>query len=252
MRKLDLHDTQKRTIVELQSLIRAWERGASVNSTNIVSTSCDVLDALFPSQGVRQGSLVEWLGEGDASGAGTVSLIVSREVCPEERPLVLIDTCHDLFPLSLSLLGFDLSRLVLIRPASEREALWACEEALRCEAVGVVWANVERFTSTSFRRLQLAAEDSAGIGFLVRSAKAVRQPSWAEVRLKVHPCPSLRGSPGFRVEVVSSHGKPHHSTADIMIDSLKGTLHGNTHSANPLPLVPRMDVATARRRSTGA
>lgn len=252
MGELNFQDTQKRAIVELQSQIRAYERGASINSTTTASMGCDALDALLPSQGVRQGSIVEWLGEGDASGVGTVSLIAGRRVCPEGCPLVLIDTRHDLFPLSLSLLGFDFTRLVLIRPASEREALWACEEALRGQAVGLVWATIEQITSTSFRRLQLAAEASAGIGFLVRSAKAVRQPSWAEVRLKVRPCPSLHGSPSFRVDVVSSHGPNHHSTVDIMIDRLKGTLHGITHSAIPMSLVPRMDVATADRRSTGA
>ncbi|ADG67161.1 conserved hypothetical protein [Planctopirus limnophila DSM 3776] len=251
MGKLNLYDTQKQTIVELQSRIRAWERGASLYSTHYLKTGCGALDTLFPGQGVRQGSLVEWLGDGNSSGAGTVSLITGWRVCPAGRPLVLIDTRHDLFPLSLSLLGFDLSRLILIRPASKREALWACEEALRCEAVGVVWANIEQITSTSFRRLQLAAEDSAGIGFLVRSAKAVHQPSWAEVRFKVYPRPSLRGSPGFQVEVISHHGKPHHSMADIMIDSWKGTLYENRHSANPLPLVPRMDAPATYRRSTG-
>lgn len=251
MGTLNLYDTQKQRIVELQSRIRACERGAFPHSTRYLTTGCDALDTLFPGQGVRQGSLVEWLGESNASGAGTVSLMTGRRVCPAGRPLVLIDTRHDLFPLSLSLLGFDLSRLILIRPASEREALWACEEALRCEAVGVVWANIEQITSTSFRRLQLAAEDSAGIGFLVRSTKAMHQPSWAEVRFKVHPSPSLRGSPGFQVEVISHHGKPHHTTADIMIDNWKGTLYENRHSANPLPLVPRMDIATTRRRSTG-
>lgn len=252
MREIDLHDNRKRTLVELQSQIRAWEQGAPVNSTIAFPVGCDVLDALFPSQGVRRGSLVEWLGDGDSSGAGTLSLIAGRRACSDGRPLVLIDTRHDLFPLSLSLLGFDLSRLVLIRPASEREALWACEEALRCEAIGLVWANIERLTNTSFRRLQLAAKASSGIGFLVRSAKAVRQSSWAEVRFKVHPRPSFRDSPCFRVEVASSHGKPARSTADIMIDSLKGTLHGNTQSANSLSLVSQLAASTGDRRSTGA
>lgn len=252
MERLELHNTRQRTIAELRSRIRAWERGASGNAQAACSMGCGALDALLPSQGVRSGSLVEWLGEGGASGAGTVSLIAGCRVCPPGRPLVLIDVRHDLFPLSLALLGFDLSRLVLIRPASEREALWACEEALRCEAVGVVWANIERITSTSFRRLQLAAKGSSGIGFLVRSAKALHQPSWAEIRLKIQPRPSLRGSLCFRVEVVSSYENPHHSVVDIMIDSLKGTLHGNTDSADPLPLVSRLGVATADRRSTGA
>ncbi len=248
MEKLNLRTPQKRKIIELQGQIRAWERG----STAVFTTGCDALDALLPSHGVREGSLVEWLGNGDASGAGTLSLIAGRRVSPEGRRLVLIDTRHELFALSLSLLGFDLSRLVLIRPASERQALWACEEALRCEAVGLVWMSIERLTGTSFRRLQLAAENSSGIGFLVRSAKAACQPSWAEVRLKVQPRPFLRGSLCFQVEVAASHGKPHHLKANIMIDSLKGTLYGDTHSENSLSLVSRLAVATTHRRSAGA
>lgn len=253
MGTFDLRDArQKRAIVELRNQMRSWGRGPSVGSADSRSTGCEALDALLPNHGVRRGSLVEWLGEGEASGAGTVSLIAGGRVCPEGRPVVLIDPRGDLFPLALSLLGFDLSRLVLIRPASGRESLWACEEALRCEAVGVVWANIERITSTDFRRLLLAAEDSSAIGFLVRWASAVRQPSWAEVRLRVQPRPSRRGSPCFRVELASTHGRPRRSSADIRIDSLKGTLHEDTHSANSLPLVSRMAVATAACRSTGA
>ncbi len=246
------HETQKRTIAELQHRIRACEQGLPFYAAEHRDIDCDSLSALLPGRGVRQGSLVEWLGEGDGSGAGTVSLIVGRQVCPEGQPLVLIDTRRELFPLSLSLLGFDLSRLVLIRPASEREALWACEEALRCEAVGLVWANIERLTSASFRRLQLAAESSSGIGFLVRSAMAISQPSWAEVRLKVHPRPAVRGSPCYQVEVASSYGNSQHTTANVMLDSVKGTLYGNAHSANSLPLVSGMDTATAPCRATGA
>jgi len=245
-------DSQKQTIDELQSRIWARERGLSGNSLETISTGCGSLDNLLPGQGVRKGSLIEWMGEGFSSGAGTVSLIAGRLICPEELPCVVIDTRHELFSLSLSLLGFDLTRLVLIQPASEQEALWACEEALRCEAVGFVWANIERLSSISFRRLQLAAEGSSRIGFLVRSTKALSQPTWAEVRLKVHPRPALRRSPCFRIEVLSSHGKPHQRVSDIMIDSMKGTLHGVTYSENSLPLVSQLGTPTARCRSTGA
>lgn len=245
-------ETQKQTIAELQSRIRAEERGQKFIATSCISMGCDDLDALLPHRGIRPGSLVEWLGNDDTGGAGTVSLIAGRHVCSGGRSLVLIDTRHNLFPPALSLLGFDLSRLVLIRPASERDALWACEEALRCAAVGLVWANIERLGSTSFRRLQLAAEASQGVGFLVRSAHALHRPSWAEVRLRVDPCPSRGASPCFRVEVASCHGSPLHSTADILIDNVQGTIHGSRHSANSLSVVPRMDAPTAPRRSTGA
>lgn len=240
MGKLDHHDTRNQTIVELQNQIWARERGVSPNANTVYSTGCEDLDALLPHQGVRRGSLVEWVGSTSASRAGTLSLIAGKQVCPKERPAVIIDVQHELFPLSLSLLGFDLSRVVLIRPSSEKEALWAFEEALRSVAIGMVWANIERLNSTNFRRLQLAVEASAGIGFLVRSAKALKQPSWAEARLLVHPLRSQYGSPGVRVELASSYRKPKHFQADIMIDSVKGTLYGTNTSANPLPLVSRL------------
>lgn len=249
MGKLDYHDTRQQTIAELQNQIWAREQGTSPNAKTVYSTGCDDLDALLPSGGVRRGSLIEWLGNSSASRAGTLSLIAAKAICPQESPTVLIDVHHELFPLSLSLLGFDLSRVILIRPRSEKEALWACEEALRSESIGLVWANLERLNSTSFRRLQLAAEAAAGIGFLVRSNQAMRQPSWAEARLLVQPSPSRQGSPCVRVEVASSYRKPPRSQADIMINRVKGTLHGTNTSANPLPLVGRLGTAAAYQYS---
>lgn len=237
MKTVRAHHSRKQTILELQTQIQTWGRGDCRDASACTSTSCGSFDSLLPGHGIREGSLIEWLGEGDVSGVGLVSLVVGRQVCPRGRPVVLIDTRHDLFPLSLSLLGFDLSQLVLVRPDNEREALWACEEALRCDAVGLVWANLDPPNSTSFRRLQLAVESSAGIGFLVRSAQSLRQPSWAEVRLKVQPRPAHCGNPCFRVDVVSSGGQPRCSTTDITIDRQKGGLDGSENTANTLPLV---------------
>ncbi len=237
------HDTRQQKIAQLQNQIWAREQGVSVNAKTVYTTGCQELDALLPSGGVRRGSLVEWMGSGLASRAGTLSLIAAREVCPGQRPTVLIDVQHELFPLSLSLLGFDLKQVILIRPKSEKEALWACEEALRSESIGLVWANIQRLTSTSFRRLQLAAEAAAGIGFLVRSDKTMDQPSWAEARLLVRPSPSRQGSPCAQVEVASSYRKPSMSQANIMINRVKGKLHGTTTSANPLPVATRLGIA---------
>lgn len=110
-------------------------------------------------------------------------------------------------------------------PRLEQEALWACEESLRCKAVAVVWATVEYLTGIAFRRLQLAAEESGGIGFLVRSATALKQPSWADVRLSVTPRPARGENPCFHVAVAYSRGQTMRSVADIEINALRGTLH---------------------------
>lgn len=218
-------NTQKQTIVELRKRILAWEGRLSHVLTACISTGCDALDAMFPGHGVRQGSLVEWIEDGDASGAGTLSLLVGRRFCNTDRPAIIVDFQQQMYPVALSVFGFDFSTLVVVHPNSEREALWACEESLRCKAVALVWARVEHLTGLAFRRLQLAAEESGGVGFLVRSATALKQPSWADVRLLVTPRPAYGESPRFQMKVAYSHGKPMRSVADIEIDAHRGTLH---------------------------
>ena len=172
-------NTRKQTIVELRNRISAWERRSPQAQTACVSTGCDALDALFPGHGIRQGSLVEWIGDGDASGAGTLSLLVGRRLCKTDRPAILVDFQQQIYPVALSAFGFDLSTLIVVRPHCEREALWACQESLRCKAVAVVWARIERLTGLAFRRLQLAAEESGSVGFFVRPTAALNEPSWA-------------------------------------------------------------------------
>jgi protein ImuA len=128
--------TTKPTLVELQARIRGWKRRTDTIATEIFSTGCGALDALFPSQGIRPGSLVEWIGEGPASGVGTLSLLVGRNLAGSNRPLILIDPQRQIYPVALSALGFDLLSMTMIRPSTDRETLWSCEEALRCAAVG--------------------------------------------------------------------------------------------------------------------
>lgn len=225
MLKIHQHETRQRKVVELQSQIRQWERGSPLVVGTAHSTGCAALDALLPAGGVRPGSLVEWVGEGLAGGAGTLSLAVAKEVCPKGRPMVLIDPRRHIYPAALAALGWDLGSVVIIRPSCERETLWACEEALRCEAVGLVWAELDDCTGTSFRRLRLAAEQSRGMGLLLRPEKCLKQPSWAEARLAVQPQPSADESLRLRVEVVYRQGGSGHWLADIQIDSMRGTIH---------------------------
>ena len=273
-----LPENHQQTLQELRRRIRACEQGLPADATPVLSTGAPALDALFPAGGVRPGSLVEWLESGPASGAALLSLVAARQLHSESRRgesgtsrsprIVLIDTRRELFPLSLERLGFALEQLVLVRPATERDALWACEEALRCEGVGLVWAQFERLTSTSFRRLQLAAEESQGIGFLVRPPQARSQPSWAEARLVVQPRPSGETSPRFQIDVASSHGRPRQSSVTLQLDALHGTPHEispdvlpatflpspshNLHPAHSLPLVSRLADSTPRLRQAGA
>jgi protein ImuA len=231
-----INHTQKQRIVELQGRIRQWER-RSVNAvSDALVTGCSSLDALLPLRGIRRGSLVEWIGQPEVSGAATVSLAVARQVCTPGRPVVFVDGQCPLYPVAMAALGMDLGSLVFVHADSEQGTLWACEEALRCRAVAMVWAKIDRLAPIAFRRLQLAAEEAGAIGFLVRPSSALKQPSWADVRLVVTPRVARGDSLGFRVKVAYSHGKTERSVADLAIDSVQGTLH-ETYDAYETHLV---------------
>jgi protein ImuA len=223
-RKLGQSPAQQ-MIADLQNRIWASERRFVQGETAVTSTGCGALDALFPERGIRQGSIVEWIAGSEASGAGTLSLLVARRFCAADRspacqepkgdspifasqksslkgtvpfllrknrdsPLVIVDARRQVYPLALAALGFDLSTVLMVRPKSQRDLLWTCEECLRSGAVDMVWARIEHLGPIAFRRLQLAAEKSRAIGFLMRPAGAIRQPSWADVRLSVAPRPT--------------------------------------------------------------
>ncbi|QDU75878.1 recombinase A [Bremerella volcania] len=221
----------RQTIADLQQQIRSLERGTVSTEITIRKTGCLALDTMFPQQGVRPGSLVEWIESGTASGAGTLSLLIGRQVCQPMRPIFLIDPRQQLYPPSLAALGIDLSRLVLVRPTTKRDALWACEEALRSRSAGIVWAQIDHLSVTAARRLRLAVEDSESVCFLIRPHQALQQPSWAEVRLVVEPQPSHSESPRYRVSVAYSQGRTLRSTTDIQIDRHRGTIDEFSHPA---------------------
>jgi protein ImuA len=77
--------------------------------------------------------------------------------------------------------------MVLLRPKSKADALWAFDQALRCTGVGAVWAAWDRLDGRDFRRLQLAAESGRTLGILVRPSSRRGELTWAEVQWEVRP-----------------------------------------------------------------
>jgi hypothetical protein len=89
-----------------------------------------------------------------------------------------------------------LSRLLLVRPQNDCDETWAIDQALRSGGASAVLAWPDKLDDHLFRRLQLAAEAGDALGLFVRPARAIAEPSWAEVRWLVEPLPSLPSRAG--------------------------------------------------------
>ncbi|MEX2310623.1 MAG: hypothetical protein WD738_23855 [Pirellulales bacterium] len=177
-------DPRGRLIDELRRQVGRWEASTSCEEAAF-SSGTAALDRLLPGGGLRYGMLTEWLSGLARSGAATLSLLCAREACQPGGVLVVLDRRQTFYPPAAAAWGIDLNRLIIVRPQSARDELWAAVQALSSPAVAAVWAMIDRLDSRAFRRLQLAAQAGRTLGLLLRPAYVRSQPSWADVRLGV-------------------------------------------------------------------
>jgi protein ImuA len=104
-----------------------------------------------------------------------------------------IDTGGDFYPPAAAQLGLSLERLLVIRTQRTADALWVCEQALRCKAIAAVVLPIRTVDARVSRRLQLAAETGGGLGFLLRSELRGGH-TFAATRLRLDPVPNKNPS----------------------------------------------------------
>ncbi len=73
-----------------------------------------------------------------------------------------------LYPPALKFFGIDPDRVIFIDVKNEKDLLWMTEEALKCQALCAVIAEIKDLDLTASRRLQLAVEHSRVTGLLHR------------------------------------------------------------------------------------
>ncbi|TWI85823.1 protein ImuA [Lacibacter cauensis] len=105
--------------------------------------------------------------EGVAATEGFVSALVSTITHPDAIT-VWLSPGKTLFPPAIKLFGLDPDRIIFIQLHQEKELLWATEEALKCRGLAAVVCELQELSFTSSRRLQLAVEQSAVTGFILR------------------------------------------------------------------------------------
>ena len=212
------------------------DAGAAAWSTGIVG-----LDRLLPGGELRCGTLLEWLADGDGTGAATLALLSAAHLLRKTSgALVVVDPSGEFYPPAAAQLGVPLDRLVVVRPRGVRETLWTVEQALRSRGATVVFVGLGPLDGRVFRRLQLAAEVGRGVGYLMRPAACRGEPTWAEGRLLVEGM-STRGT-GRRLKVTSLHGQEARGTVELELCDETGDVR----------LAPRVAPAKAPPRSARA
>lgn len=163
-------------------------------------------DDLFPEGRLPAGSLVELLPATEGAGAWTLALLMAKHVCGEEKVLVVVDGQRCFYPLAAAQWGINLEQTIVVHPRARRETFLATNQSLRCSAVGAVVSCCDQLRTLDARRLQLSVEAGGGVGFLLRPRRALRAPSFAQLRLLIDPRAAVNAARRLQVEVARCHG----------------------------------------------
>ena len=169
---------------------RVWKlKDASAAPTRPVwSTGKSSLDARLPGGGWPTASLIEVLL--DDTGLGEVQLFLPALVESQRRIgdvpwLVWIAPPHEPYAPALAQQGIELTRLLVVRPPTANEALWAAEQALGSGVCAAVLLWLKGTDDRWLRRLKLAAEAGGALGVLFRPERHRFESSPASLRLVV-------------------------------------------------------------------
>lgn len=181
---------RSKSIEELRDCIHRLETSEKCAERSVLSTGFDALDRLFANRGLARGTLTEWLGEAEGTGAAALALTVAAHLLREEGFLVVIDRAGEFYPPAAAHMGIPVERTIIVRPDTRLSELWAWEQSLRCSGVAVTLGWFDAMGDQIFRRLQIAAETGGGLGFLLRPADCRAGPSWAATRMCVKSLPA--------------------------------------------------------------
>ena len=99
---------------------------------------------------------------------------------------------------ALKIFGIEPERIIFVDLLKQKEALWAIEEALKCNVLSAVVGELKELSFTESRRLQLAVEQSRVTGFIHRINPKSENTVACVTRWKIQSLPSTveDGMPG--------------------------------------------------------
>jgi hypothetical protein len=175
------------TLADILADARVWKlKDASAAPARPVwSTGRSSLDTRLPGGGWPTASLIEVLL--DDAGLGEVQLFLPALVACQQKLgapwIVWIAPPYEPYAPALAEQGIELNRLLVVRPPSAMEALWAAEQALGSGVCAAVLLWLKGTDERWLRRLKLAAEAGSSLGVLFRPERHRYESSPATLRL---------------------------------------------------------------------
>lgn len=210
-------NNKSEVISQLQKKILRWQGfKPAAGPKNLVGLG--PVEHAFPNGVFPTGSIHEFICEAPEQAAassgfigGLLSILMRKgSIC------LWISKSRTLFPPAIKAFGVEPDRIVFIDMKSEKDILWAMEEALKCSGLAAVVAELHGMDFVQSRRLQLAVEKSRVTGFVLRSHLLQIGTTACAARWRISPVPSVLepgmpgvGLPRWKVELLKvRNGNP--------------------------------------------
>jgi protein ImuA len=124
----------------------------------------------FPNDEFPLGAVHEFICNNaeDASASGGFIAGVLSTLMRNGGTSLWISSSQTLFPPALKSFDIEPDKIIFIDLQKERDVMWAVEEALKCDGLAAVVAEMQELSFTASRRFQLAVEQSGVTAFILR------------------------------------------------------------------------------------
>ena len=205
-------------ISQLQKEILALQGFKTLKAGILIDNGLGPINAAFPNNIFPTGAIHEFICNGAENMAATSGFMsgLIGSIMKNAGAAAWISSSRILFPPALKHFGIEPDRIIFIDLKKEKDILWAMDEALKCEALSAVVAEIQEISFTTSRRLQLAVEQSRVTGFILRRNPRSLNTTACVSRWKVSSLPSVTeedlpgiGFPVWNVELLKiRNGKP--------------------------------------------
>lgn len=151
------------------------------------------LNKAFPNHCLPQAAIHEFQYGSSPSAAASAAFVAATSAQLQRKgPLLWITSSRSVHPPALYFFGWRTQDVIFMILPDGKKRMAALDEALRCDALHAVIAEVGSYNITQARRLQLAVEQSGVTGFLLQH-ESVKTQSLALARWQIHPLSSENG-----------------------------------------------------------
>ncbi len=215
-------------ITQLKKDILSFQGFRSALNNSDLNAKLGRIKNAFPGSSFPLGAMHEFISNNAEDAAVTAGFVagILGSLMQKSGAAIWIGSSKTIFLPALKSFGIAPDKIIFIDLQKEKQILWAMEEALKCEGLAGVVAQLKELDFATSRRLQLAVEKSQVTGFILRHNPKSINTTACISRWKISSLPSevIDGMPGvgfprWNVELLRvRNGKP----ANWQIELIKG------------------------------